>query len=476
MTMALPNTSGAQMALTMLSAQASASGARAAISQTNVQIGATADGAVGTGGYDINTIAESEFAYQSALTAEGRARSEYVEKMRAGRRRDSWSQHCAELHRKRAAAMMSALKKLGAGPLPEGQRMLSLFTGAGGNALSIFTTGRVESLYRREGDQALAIKAQTVDGIYTGGGNDAVAIDADWVESVRTDRDAEFELALTKSGKPYARYVSATESNDAVVINARRVEDVTTGGGNDAIAIRADMIRDVDAGDGRNSITLSGGIIGEVGAGDGSDAITVDAAIGLSALPHLRSDYWGSRPDPTWQRYDRPGSAEERLMMAVTRYSDVYAGGGNDTIAVTVQEVFSIDGGSGNDVISIGGGTVGLHVGKDAGNDVVQVAKGAELLIQIDGAGEYTLETDGADLIVHHEGGSVRVVGYENAAAIGIGLSVNANNRREPPFGADDTVYVAGEDRNSYEYEGLKHNRYLHMIHIAQPEPLDIML
>lgn len=177
--------------------------------------------------------------------------------------------------------------------------------------------------------------------------------------------------------------------------------------------------------------------------------------------------------------YTRPDSAEDRLRLATTDRADIYGGAGNDTISVTVQEVISVDGGAGDDVISIGGGTVGFRVGANSGNDTVQVASGAELVIQVDWPGGYEVETDGSDLIVHHDGGSVRIVGYENAAAIGIASFNVLNEETAQPPDVENVLrgalgwekLFAKSDIYTYGVEG-----YLNMIHVAPAAPLDLMV
>jgi hypothetical protein len=407
----------ARLSLTLLNAQADQYGARASVQNSSLQIGGEADGAPGSGRYnidDINRIADTERGYLRQRLQNGLEKGRYYETHRT---RSSEAE--VRFQKMRAQNMSKALMRLNAGPLREGQRILSLFSPPGSHALSINTTGQVESLFLRGGDQALSINAQTVTRVHTEGGNDAITINADWVESVYTDRSGGYVPGFREDGTSYPLWQPGTDSNDAVAINARRADSIHTGGGNDAIAIQADLINSVYAGDGSDAISLSGGIISGVYGEAGDDTITVDAGIGRPAIHDLGFFAGPAGASDTDPLYTRPDTVHDRMRAAKTYNSDIQAGAGDDVISVNVQEIISIDGGSGNDVISIGSGTVGLRVGEGSGNDLVQVGHGAELMIQID-FGDYTAEIDGNDMVIRHEGGTVRIADYQNAAAIGI--------------------------------------------------------
>lgn len=490
------NASGTQLALSLLSAQAGPSAARAAVLNETVQSdGVYGDKSARTGRYDINSIANAERGLQKARLNDAAQQSRYQDTTSAAERKMEATEREIIRLNKRAKNMSIALQRMGSGPLPEGQRVLSLFSNGPSNAVSVSTTGRVESIYLLGGNQALSIQAKVAQGIYTGGGHDAVAINADWVESVYTDRSAGYEPAVKPDGTPFAQPVAATDSNDAVAIQARWADSIYTGGGNDAIAIQADMIGSVYAGEGADAISIQGGVVSGIHGDAGHDAITVNAAIGMSVMRHFDSSGPRSQGEIT---YTRPDNVEDRLRMARANYSDVLGGSGNDAISVTVQEIISIDGGEGDDVISVGGGTVGLGVGAGSGNDVVRVSHGAELMIQID-TGTYSVETDGNDLVVRHSGGSVRIEGYESAAAIGIAGFGAALTRTDPIPGSAEAMRVADQENFLSDIKSISKrnektnlavpevksnlgfdintaNRDLHMIHIAKPNPLDIRL
>lgn len=480
-----PYASTSQMALSLLSAQAGPSGARAEVLDARAQGDASSKGNTGkTGRYDVNAIASAERGLERARLDDALEWFKHHENTSAEQRKSEATDRAVRRLNKRAENMSRALQKLGAGPLPEGQRVLSLFSSAGSQAVSISTTGQVNSVYLNGGDnQAVSIRAKSVDSVYTQGSHDAIAIKADSVESVVTDRSAGYAPGGYRNGEQYAHRVSATESNDAVAIQARRADSIYTGAGHDAVAVQADMISSIYAGSGNDSVAVRGGVISGVHGGEGNDAISVNAAIGRSVMRNVE---FGARSGMgTDVEYVRSNSAEDRLRLATTNYSDVLGGAGNDAISVTVQEIISIDGGAGDDVISIGGGTVGLRVGAGSGNDVVRVAQGAELMIQIDD-GDYQVETDGNDLVVRHSGGSVRIEDYQDAAAIGVAGFGAAHTRADPDRGgslsdikafaegAKKTDLIAPGVKSDLGYETHAASGGFQMIHLVKPNPMDI--
>lgn len=483
MSMIPSHTNGAVTTLSQLTAQAGPTGSRADVRSE-----------AATARYDINAIAQSERGLEMARMDDVRELVQYDRRTSQRQKISEATERAILRHKKRAENMSNALVRLGAGPLAEGQRILSLFSRGGNRAVHINTTGQVDSLYLRGGDQALSIKSKTATIINTGGGHDAVAIEADFVRSVYTDRSGQHELAYRKNGEKYARWAPKTVSNDAVAIKARFAESIYTKGGADAISIMADSIRSVYAGEGQDAIALTGGIISGIHGEDGDDSITVQAAIGGSVTRNLA---FASRTYLTGEGYDyvRPDSAKERMRLAITNYSDVHGGDGDDEISVSVQEIISIDGGSGNDVISVEGGTVGLRVNASSGNDVVRVARGAELMIQVDHGG-YIVEKSDNDLIVRHSGGVVRIEGYEQAAAISVagngdGIKYSdlypdsAEARREAAqkeeleqfFRTAEKIKMPELDaRLSEAMANIKEvkSHGFQMVHVANPQTLDV--
>lgn len=280
--------------------------------------------------------------------------------------------------------------------------------------------------------------------------------------------------ALTKLNEgppPDGRYIlklfRAGDGQEVGIAATGPVDNVIAGEGNDDITVHAGLIDGVDAGSGNDTIAVKGGVVAGIHGGAGDDAITVNAAMGGSAR---RAGGTGLGAADQEQHFLRPDSVQDRMRLAMTAYSDVLGGEGNDEISVSVRESISVDGGAGDDVISVGSGTVGLRLGADAGDDVVRVGYGAELLIQID-EGDYRLETEGNDMIVRHAGGSLRIEGYEAASAIAIAGpdTVKRENAR------DDAQANGGPD-GVRERAAATPPRALNMVHLASFRPLDITM
>ena len=264
---------------------------------------------------------------------------------------------------------------------------------------------RVVSLIASRGPDAVAIKADVVLGLATRGGSDAVTIAADVVVGVTTD-----ELHANEHGP----YDDSAGYSDAIAISARIAEGIATGGGNDAVAIRADRVGSVYAGDGQDGVAISAGMVDNIHGGSGGDAITVDAAFGAQASSQIASM-------ADWQ-LALAGDAAGRFQLALSSIADINGDGGNDAIAVTGAQLIAVDGGTGDDLISLSGQTVALHFGKDGGNDVVQLGAGTEVVLQLNGdITDYTVTTDGDRMVVDMgQAGRVTFVGIANAGAIGI--------------------------------------------------------
>jgi len=296
----------------------------------------------------------------------------------------------------RMQGWLQALKRLAG---PDG---LAGLTGAAGSGKADLS---VVSLVGTRGADAVAIRADLVLGVATRAGSDAVTIDADVVMGVITDLLHRYDTGPddVPNGDP-----------DAVAISARLVGAVYTGGGNDAVAIRADRVADVYGGDGQDAIGISAGMVSNIYGGDGADAIALDAAFGMAASAQL-----GGLAD--WQ-LALAGDAAGRFTLALNNIADVDGGGGDDAIAISGAQLISVDGGMGDDLISLSGQTVAVRFGRDGGHDVVQLAAGTEVVLQLDpNAGDYTVTTDGDRMVVDMgDAGSVTFVGVAAAGAIGI--------------------------------------------------------
>lgn len=98
----------------------------------------------------------------------------------------------------------------------------------------------------------------------------------------------------------------------------------------------------------------------------------------------------------------------------------MHLGAGNDTLSIRVDEVISVKGGRGDDVIAVGGGTVALHFEAGDGNDRISVARGATLAIQPEGKIDWNASWEGDTLVLDLGGSSMRIEGAKGAAAIGV--------------------------------------------------------
>ena len=268
----------------------------------------------------------------------------------------------------------------------------------------------IVSLIASRGPDAVAIRADMVLGLATGGGSDAVTIEADVVAGVTTDEPTRHDHGPDGDGAGYS---------DAIAISARIAEGVATGGGNDAVAIRADRVGSVHAGDGQDGVAISAGMVGGVYGGNGADAITVNAAFGQAASHQIASM-------ADWQ-LALAGDAAGRFQLALSTIADINGDGGNDAIAIAGAQLISVDGGEGDDLISLSGQTVALHFGRNGGHDVVQLGAGTEVVLQLDREiSDYTVTTDGDRMVVEMgDAGRVTFVGIAKAGAIGISAGMH---------------------------------------------------
>ncbi|MEX5562977.1 calcium-binding protein [Pseudophaeobacter sp. 1A16562] len=398
-------------ALTLINASASDRGAQARVE--------SGDQGTAWGVDRLNSLAKAEIDYRTKEHEIFENARGKLESSTARRSKAAQSKILAERYHKLAANMAAALENLGGQERSFGGTVVALFKTPDSDALSIVSGKTVRNI-SSQNEASFAISAKKVRGVGTEGGNDAISIEADWVESVGTDRDGRMHARQTKSGNLVLGWRSKTVSNDAVAIKAKRVSGVSTKGGNDAIAIESDLVKNIHAGEGNDSVAIRGGVVIGIYGADGQDTISVDAGIGASAVTQEGKSAlnWMSG----FSGYTRAETAEERVRQATAAYlgrADIHGGAGDDFISVTVQETLSVNGGTGNDTISIGGGTVAMSVGRDAGHDTVQVARGAELMLEID-TQTYTAKKDGNDLIITHAGGSVTIKDYEQASAIAI--------------------------------------------------------
>ena len=240
-----------------------------------------------------------------------------------------------------------------------------------------------------EGADEVSILARRVNGIATGQGADALSVVARSVRNIATDPDD------TTPGAP-----------DAVAIAALRVNGVSTGGGDDAVAILGLQVSDISTGSGNDAISVIAEQVNRIDGGAGDDVIAVQLGVG-DASPSL---------DPT-----PPQTAEDRMLSAVNGGVQVDGGSGSDTIAVTTDATIGLSGGTGNDSLTLNGGTAGLFYALGDGDDTVALGAGTEALVQISAdLGAYMVQTDADSLTLTFSTGSITFTGLEGSGAIGL--------------------------------------------------------
>jgi hypothetical protein len=283
----------------------------------------------------------------------------------------------------------------------------------------------------------VSLQGTSVSGIYTGGGSDAVAIVASFVSGIHTDEAGPVasppppppspspppaaaeptttEIDTSGSGAvPVASAVPILAGNDALSIAAYLINDISTGGGNDALALSGRIVANVDAGAGDDAVAIRAQVVTGVTGGDGNDAIAVDAGVGVAGVSNAEAWFAQSALVAT------NGDVSASVGAAAKAYADVDGGAGNDVISVRTGSVLAVAGGTGDDTINAQGGTVSLIYGAGDGRDTVNVAAGAQVVLQIaDDAGPYTVEFGQDSMTVKIGDGSVTFQGI-GSGTIGI--------------------------------------------------------
>lgn len=290
------------------------------------------------------------------------------------------------------------------------------------------------------GDDAVTLRAGWVSGIYTGGGPDAVAIVGTVVSGIHTDAMGppappvvEVPAPVVPAVAPPPGAVAAVPEidtsgsaagsvapaapiiagNDALSIAAYLINDVATGGGDDAVALAGRIVANVDAGAGNDAVAIKARVVTGVTGGDGDDAIAVDAGVGVAGVSNAEA--WFAQSALVATNGDVSASVG-----AAKAYADVDGGAGNDVISVRTASVLAVAGGAGDDTVNVAGGTVSLVYGAGDGRDTVNVAAGAQVVLQI-GADvtSYSVEFAGGNMVVTMGEGSVTFAGI-GAGTVGI--------------------------------------------------------
>ncbi|MBP9184942.1 MAG: hypothetical protein KBF78_17540 [Fuscovulum sp.] len=300
---------------------------------------------------------------------------------------------------------LKALKKLGVDPT---LRPNILTISHGKDGLGVQAT---------RGDDRLAISADTVAQVDTGGGNDALTLQADRVGTVTTDR------ADSRGDRDIDR---EAQGNDAIAIAARIVQSVDMGGGNDVLAAQAQMIA-ADLGAGDDVASIWADITLGLAGGAGKDVIALQTRLGGTAARTLTETADGTPVSATQAAATLYADTATRLAAVAANVADVDGGSGDDVISVAGAQMIGVAGGAGNDLIAVEGRTVALHYGKGDGADVVQIGAGTDVLVQLaarpDGGsdpGDYTVTLDGDRMTLRFASGSIEFTGVHQAGTIAV--------------------------------------------------------
>lgn len=254
------------------------------------------------------------------------------------------------------------------------------------------------------------------------------------VSSIAKGGDGNDSIVVQSGGAVYTNTViTGGKGQDTLVFNASDTTNTTRlsgGAGKDSITIgSAATLGSAVGGDGKDSIVVnSGALVGSVIGGGQQDTINLGTT-------WLGGVIYGDGGSSTSDGADKIGST---AVAAVVTAGTINGGGGNDTIELGAASAINIDGGIGDDSITVINGVTGGIINGGAGSD--------------------TIEVDFADGI----GGSATVInGGDDADLISIGITtatetLNANQTINGGAGADTILFaqlgsatsVAGGDGN----------------------------
>lgn len=276
----------------------------------------------------------------------------------------------------------------------------------------------------------VGIQAETVDSVYTGGGRDTVAITADRVDSVYTGNEGDAVVIVARQAS--SLYLDSEGSadtpyrpgNDALAVSANFIDNVYGGAGDDALALRGDVVQSVFGDEGQDAITITAGLVEQISGGDGDDALVVDAEVGGSVLNNLT--YMDMIGDA---KAGDPAVAATRW---ATMPADVDGGAGNDAISLRVGTALQARGGYGDDSFAIaGGGTAALIYGEGEGHDTVTLDRSSTAVVCIQGGkGRYEVEQGEDSLTIRMANGSaVTFLGLSTSGTIAV---TSVGSTKEP--------------------------------------------
>lgn len=372
---------------------------------------------------------------------DARTESEFDAKMASARPRpeaptNGSPAEIARLKEKVAGYSKALGRLMAARPAPEGAAYATMVVGVhsasggasitiqGQDILSVYTRLDVIGRTRQEDPavaDAVSLRARIMHGVDTAGGNDALTIEAGEVVGVQAGNDSDSVVIVAQHvrgvytdhtdrsfGQPEIR-----PGQDAVAISANFVEGVSTGAGNDAVVLRGDVVRGVDAGEGQDAISITAGLVERVHGGDGNDTVVVDAELGGYVVDMMRYR----------EREGMAGADDPVRALGEGGYlpPDVDGGYGNDAISLRVGTALMAKGGRGDDAFAIsGGGTVGLVYGTGDGHDTVTLGAGTGAVLNLwDLEGPITVEHGEDSVTVRMSaGGSVTFRGLADAGPV----------------------------------------------------------
>lgn len=286
---------------------------------------------------------------------------------------------------------------------------------SGDNTHSIWKPNAVVSgVYTGDDDDNLSVSAAVVRGIYTGAGDDSAYVSAGDASSVRTG-DGDDTLMLRAGA---AKLVGTGKGDDRFIFNGGALGFSTTGDGDDYAKITA--VAGAGYHDPNNGPTKMSKLA------FGSDGKPKEFVV-------MDNELYAMAPEQ--QLSDAQSAAVHELKKTRGLRPDFALGSGDDVLDIRVDEGMVISTGSGNDVVNVLGGAVGVfydsnHVDHDEINITAGATVGINLAVlefkeSADGASmvapmQWSAEWDGDDMLLTIGEGTVRLNGAKHAAAIGV--------------------------------------------------------
>jgi uncharacterized delta-60 repeat protein len=302
------------------------------------------------------------------------------------------------------------------------QRIFTLEHKVGGNALMVDPQGRLIVLSANFPPEDATLTRFTPAGARDatfGGGDGAVTLP---IAGVEVGIAARTRLMPAPGGKLYIIAAEvASEFPTIARLNPDLSLDTSFGTGGVATAARPTFDHDVSAVDAAGNIYIAGSIFPALGSTHGlavSRYVTASVDLALSASGILSVDTTSGNDTIALRRVGdrvilRRNGVETTYAAADVKGFIVLPSDGNDAITVSFPLPCTIDGGAGNDAITVGDGEMSLRGGD--GDDVIIAGMGAHFVHAgtgnnriTTGAGNDTIESHGAgDTITTGPGGDL---------------------------------------------------------------------